>query len=75
MEVGQLIQLCDVVPAGVCQPAGTGVVHLFLLIEHLETHPSINQPSNHPSISVSINRLNNQVGTGHWLNDGYALNI
>lgn len=45
MEVGQLIQLGDVVPAGVCQPTGTGVVHLFLLIKYLETHPSINQQS------------------------------
>lgn len=35
MEVGQLVQLCDVIPVGVRQPAGTRVVHLALPIQHL----------------------------------------
>lgn len=53
MEVGQLIQLCDVVPTGVWQPADAWVIHLILLIKYLEAHQSINGQSNYPFISVS----------------------
>lgn len=35
MEVGQFVQLCDVIPVGVCEPAGTGVIHLALAIQDL----------------------------------------
>lgn len=38
LEVGELGQLGDVVPAGVRQPSGTGVVHLLVLVQDLETH-------------------------------------
>lgn len=37
LEVGELGQLGDVVPAGVRQPGGTGVVHLLVLVQDLET--------------------------------------
>lgn len=40
LEVGELGQLGDVVPAGVGQPGGTGVVHLLVLVQDLETTPT-----------------------------------
>lgn len=50
MEVRQLIQLCDVVPARVYQPTGAGVVHLVLLIKYLHTlHLSISIHANFQS--------------------------
>lgn len=39
LEVGELGQLGHVVPAGVRQPGGTGVVHLLVLVQDLETTP------------------------------------
>ena len=36
MEVGQFVQLCDVVPVGVCEPLATWVVHLLLTVKHLQ---------------------------------------
>lgn len=36
MEVGQLVQLRDVIPVGVCKPARARVVHLTLPIQDLE---------------------------------------
>ena len=35
VEVGQLIQLCDVVPRTVRQPASARVVHLVVFVHHL----------------------------------------
>lgn len=35
VEVGQFVQLCDVIPVGICKPAGTGVIHLALAIQDL----------------------------------------
>lgn len=35
VEVGEFVQLCDVVPRRVCQPCGAWVVHLVLSVQHL----------------------------------------
>lgn len=35
VEVGQFVQLCDVIPVGICKPASTRVVHLALPIQDL----------------------------------------
>lgn len=35
MEVGQFLQLGDVIPGHVSQPARAGVVHLVLSVQHL----------------------------------------
>lgn len=35
MEVGQFVQLCDVIPVGICEPGGTWVIHLALTIQDL----------------------------------------
>ena len=35
MEVGQFVQLCDVIPVGVCKPGGTWVIHLAFTIQDL----------------------------------------